>query len=265
MQLNDLTILVKGGGDLGSGVAWKLFNSGLNIAVIDLPNPLAIRRMVSFSEAVNKKAVTVDGVPAKKITSPPEFSGDFLEIFTISDKDIIKNFRPTVLIDATLKAIDNRTTFKDDAPLTIGLGPGFIAPDDIDCVIETNRGHNLGRVIWEGQAEKYTGVPGNIGGFTSERLLRAPDTGKFKPLKNIGDHVEKNELIGWVNQKELRAKINGVIRGLIAEGSHVKEKMKIGDVDPRGIKENVFKVSDKARSIGGGVLEAVLKWYNEQK
>ncbi|MDA3793366.1 MAG: selenium-dependent molybdenum cofactor biosynthesis protein YqeB, partial [Elusimicrobia bacterium] len=263
--LNELTILVKGGGDLGSGVAWKLFNAGLNITVLDLPRPMAIRRRVSFSEAINDKAVTVDGVQAKKIISLPEFRGDFVEVFTVDDKEILENFNPTVLVDATLKAIDHRTTSKNDAPLTIGLGNGFIAPDDIDCVIETNRGHNLGRVIWNGEAEKYTGVPGNIGGFTNKRLLRSPDTGKFKPLKKIGDHVEKNELIGWVNQKELRTHINGVIRGLIAEGAHVKEKMKIGDVDPRGIRENVYRVSDKARNIGGGVLEAVIKWFNEQK
>ncbi len=265
-NLNDLTILVKGGGDLGSGIAWKLFNAGLKVAVIDLPRPLAIRRMVSFSEAINKKAVTVDGVPAKKINSPPEFSEDFIEVFTVADKNTLESFNPTVLVDATLKAIDNRITFKDDAPFTMGLGPGFKAPDDIHCVIETNRGHNLGRVIWNGEAEKYTGLPGEIGGFTSKRLLRAPDTGRFKHLKNIGDHVEKNELIGWVNRKELRTKIIGVIRGLIAEGAHVKEKMKIGDVDPRGIKGNVYTVSDKARNIGGGVLEAVIKWFfNEQK
>ncbi|MGM0442147.1 MAG: selenium-dependent molybdenum cofactor biosynthesis protein YqeB [Elusimicrobiota bacterium] len=260
MKLSETTILIKGGGDLGSGIAWKLHRAGLKVAVVDLPSPMAIRREVSFSTAINDGSVNVDGVKGKHIQRVPDFKHNFVPVFDTSQSKIIKNFQPDVLVDSTLKALDNRTTFKDDAPFTVGVGPGFTAPDDIDCVIESNRGHYVGRTIWNGKAQKYTGVPGNIEGYTSQRLLRAPDSGKFRPLKKIGDSVQKDELIGWVNRSELRAGINGIIRGLIAEETHVKRNHKIGDIDPRGIKKNVFTVSDKARNIGGGVLEAVLAW-----
>ncbi len=258
MKLENTEILIKGGGDLGSGIAWKLYRAGLKVAVMDLPSPMAIRRRVSFSTAINEDSVDVDGVKGKHIRRGPDFKQNFLPVFDTSQNKIINNFQPDVLVDSTLKALDNRTTFKNDAPFTIGVGPGFTAPDDIDCVIESNRGHYVGRVIWNGKAQKYTGVPGNIEGYTSQRLLRAPDSGKFKSLKNIGDRVAKDELIGWVNRMELRAGVNGIIRGLIAEGTHVKKNHKIGDIDPRGIKENVYTVSDKSRNIGGGVLEAIL-------
>ncbi len=249
---------MKGGGDLGSGVAWKLFRSGLKVAVVDLPSPLSIRRQVSFSSAITEGLVTVDGIKAKRIKDPPDFKEDFIPVFTTEDKDILSVFKPVILVDATLKAIDNRTTSKGDAPFTIGLGPGFKSPENIDCIVETNRGHNLGRVIYDGEAEPYVPVPGNIDGFTVKRLLRAPDSGKFRALKKIGDRVAENDLIGWVNRSEVRAGVNGIIRGLITEGMHVKKDVKIGDIDPRGRKEYINTVSDKARAIGGGVLEAVI-------
>jgi len=260
MKLSEIKVLIKGGGDLGSGVAWKLFKSNINVAVMDLPDPMSIRRHVSFSTAIIDGTIVIENVHAKLITDISEFSKDFIPVFTTAHLDILQTLKPDVIVDATLKGIDNRTTNKDDAPLTIGLGPGFKAPENIDCIIETNRGHNLGKVIWQGEAEKYTGVPGNIQGYTYERLLRAPDDGKFEPLKKIGDHVQENELVGWVNRKEVRSMITGIIRGLIAEGTHVKKDSKIGDIDPRNRKEYIFTVSDKARSIGGGVLEAILGW-----
>ena len=260
MDIRKTTILVKGGGDLGSGVAWKLYRSGLKVAVVDLPSPMCIRREVSFSSALYQETISVDGVKGKRGRALPDFTEDFVPVFTTEDKKILSAFKPDVLVDATLKAIDNPTTSKNDAPLTIGLGPGFKAPENIDCIIETNRGHNLGRVIREGEAEPYVPVPGNIDGHTTDRILRAPAEGKFKPLKQIGDRVKKNELIGWVSRQEVRSGVSGIIRGLIMDGFHVKKELKIGDVDPRGKKEYASTVSDKARAIGGGVLEAVLHW-----
>ncbi|MFC2061103.1 selenium-dependent molybdenum cofactor biosynthesis protein YqeB [Elusimicrobiota bacterium] len=265
MDLKDIIVLVKGGGDMGSGAAWKLFRSGIKVAVIDLPNPLCVRRQVAFSTAIADKTVTVDGVAGRLIKEIPDFIDDYVPVFTTEQKHISEKLNPHVLVDATLKAIDNRTTNKGDAPLTIGLGPGFKAPDNIDCVIETNRRHHLGRVIWEGEAEEYTGIPDPIEGYTNERLIRAPASGRFKPLKKIGDVLQKNDIIGWVNRSEIRAGVHGIIRGLVAENMHVEEGFKMGDIDPRGIKEYVYTVSDKARNLGGGVLEAVLYWYNTGK
>ncbi len=260
--LKDIIVLIKGGGDQGSGAAWKLFRTGIKVAVVDIPHPLSIRREVSFSTAITEGTVVVDGVKGKLVTDIPDFTGDFIPVFTTEQKDILEKFKPAVLVDATLKGIDNRTTIKGDALLTIGLGPGFKASCNIDCVIETNCGHNLGRVIWEGEAEEYTGIPDNIEGYTAGRLLRSPADGKLKSLKKIGDTVEKNELIGHVAGKEIRSDIHGIIRGLIARETRIEKGCKIGDIDPRGKKEYAFTVSDKARSIGGGVLEAILYWFN---
>lgn len=266
MDIKTVTVLIKGGGDLGSGVAWRLFSSGFKVAVVDLPLPMCVRRQVSFSTAITEGSLEVEGVQGKFIKDNPDFNNEFIPVFTTEQKDILDKLNPTVLVDATLKAIDNRTTTKGDAPLTIGLGPGFKAPGNIDCVIETNQGNNMGKVIWDGEAEKYTGIPINIEGYTSEILLRAPADGKFTSLKKIGDNVEKNELIGWVSRKELRAGVHGMIRGLIADGTRVKNGYKMGDIDPRGgWKECVSTISDKARSVGEGVLEAILHWLSRQK
>lgn len=258
MDIRDLTVLVKGGGDLGSGVAWKLFRSGLKVAVVDLPSPLTIRRQVSFSSAITEGLITVDGVKAKRISDSPNFKDDFIPVFTTEDSQILSDFKPYVLVDATLKAADTRTTSKGDAPFTIGLGPGFKAPDNIDCLIEINTGHTLGRVIYKGESNPYLPSPENIEGFTEKRILIAPDEGRFRSLKRIGERVKENELIGWVNRTEVRAVLSGIIRGLISEGMHVKKESKIADIDPRGRKDYINTVSDKARAIGGGVLEAIL-------
>ncbi|MBN2407748.1 MAG: EF2563 family selenium-dependent molybdenum hydroxylase system protein [Elusimicrobia bacterium] len=260
MDLDTITVLVKGGGDVGTGVAHRLFCSGIKTAVADLSNPSCIRRFVSFSTAITDNSITVEGVAARLVREPFSFDGKYVPVFTIDRKDIMDSLKPAVIVDAVFKNIQKQHTIKGEAPFTVGLGPGFRAPDNIDCVIETKEGHNLGKVIWSGETEKYTDAPANIDGYTSQRVLRSPDTGRFKPLKKIGDMVEKNELIGWVNRKEIRAGVHGIIRGLVAEDIHLAENEKMGDVDPRSIKEYVFTISDRSRAIGGGVLEAVLAW-----
>lgn len=263
MDINSIIVLVKGGGDLGTGVAWKLYRSGIKVIVMDLPNPLSIRRYVSFSTAIDIGTHIVDGVKAQYTKNTLTLKEDLVHVITTDQTDLLQSINISICIDATLKGIDNRTTSKGDAPFTIGLGPGFKAPENIDCVIETKRGHNLGRVIYVGEAEKYTGIPGEIEGYTFERLIRSPTNGKFKSLKKIGDILEKNELIGWVNQKEVRSSIHGIIRGLIKNEMHIQKGFKMGDIDPRGIKDNIYTVSDKARNIGGGALEAILFWVKK--
>ncbi|MFH1416643.1 MAG: selenium-dependent molybdenum cofactor biosynthesis protein YqeB [Elusimicrobiota bacterium] len=265
MNFADIKVLIKGGGDLGSGIAFKLFRSGFNTSVVDLPQPMCIRRTVSFSSAIKEGEITIDGVTGILAHNISDFSPSSVSVFTSENNTIINALNPAVIIDATLKAIDNRTTKKQDAPLTIGLGPGFKAPEDIDCIIETNRGHNLGKVIWKGTAEQYTGIPGIICGHSQERLIRAPDNGIFEPAVKIGDTVEKGDLLGTVNRKSFHAAISGVIRGLISDTLPVTKNMKIGDIDPRGNRDSVYTVSDKARCIAGGVLEAILYWMHTGK
>jgi xanthine dehydrogenase accessory factor len=168
-----------------------------------------------------------------------------------------------VLIDAIL-AKENRGTRLDDAHLVIALGPGFWAGRDAHFVIETNRGHRLGRVIEEGEAEPNTGIPGEIAGLTWERVLRAPCAGRFQSHRSIGDPVSQGEIVAEVEGIPIKANIPGVMRGLLRDGLKVKEKMKVGDVDPRGIQQHCFTISEKARAIGGGVLEAILRKYNRE-
>jgi xanthine dehydrogenase accessory factor len=172
--------------------------------------------------------------------------------------DVIK---PDALVDATLAKRDTGIR-KGMAPITIALGPGFVAGVHADVVIETNRGHDLGRIITEGSAEANTGVPGSIGGFSGKRVLRSPTDGKFTARRSIGDHVAADEIIATVAEEAVRANISGVIRGLMRSDTAVTRGLKIGDIDPRGLKHNCYTISEKARAIGGSVLEAVLRVYN---
>ena len=169
--------------------------------------------------------------------------------------------QPDVVIDAIL-AKKNLGTHKNEAPLVIGLGPGFVAKQDVHMVIETNRGHNLGRIITSGSAEPDTGIPGSINGYTEERVLRAPCDGEFNARRSIGDSVKRGDAIGTVAQEPVVAKIDGVIRGLIRSSANVNRGLKIGDIDPRGRVDYCATISEKARAIGGSVLEAILRVYN---
>jgi xanthine dehydrogenase accessory factor len=228
-------------------------------------NPQAVRREVAFSEVIFDSEKEVEGVTAKRIESPDRI----LEVWKEGEIPIlidpeakVKDFlKPDVLIDATL-AKKNLGTKITDAPLVIGLGPGFHAGKDVHLVIETNRGHNLGRIISNGEAEPNTGIPGSISGYTEERVIRAPRAGNFKALKKIGDGVGVNEKVGMVENGEVRSRIAGVIRGLLRDGTEVWKGMKLGDVDPRGIKDHCHTISDKARTISGGVLQAILGHFN---
>ena len=261
-KMNDLVILIRGAGDLATGVAHRLAPCSFKVCMTEVSNPQAVRREVAFSEAIFDREKEVEGVTAKKIDSPRHIFQVWKEgkIPILIDPDAkVKEFlKPDVLIDATL-AKKNLGTKRTDAPLVIGLGPGFQAGKDVHLVIETNRGHNLGRIIASGEAEPNTGIPGSVAGYTEERVLRAPRAGKFSALKKIGDGIRTNEKVGMVGNAAVRSRIAGVIRGLLRDGTEVWEGMKLGDVDPRGIKAHCYTIPDKARTISGGVLQAILE------
>jgi xanthine dehydrogenase accessory factor len=265
-SLRDLVVGIKGAGEMASAVAWRLYMANIRrIFMMEVPQPLAVRRGVSFSEAVQMGSKLVEGVEAV-LTAGPHGFGQAWEagkIAVIVDPrwSSVEAVRPDVLVDAIL-AKRNLGTSLQDAPLVIGLGPGFSAGGDVHLVIETNRGHNLGRIIEEGSAEPDTGVPGEIAGFSAHRVLRAPASGVFEAEMEIGHRVRRGDVVGFVRGEEVKAGIDGVIRGLIAPGTPVEEGLKLGDVDPRGDASYCDTISDKARAIAGSVLEAILRVYN---
>ncbi len=265
MLKKDLIILIKGGGEMASGIAQRLVRSGFRVCMTEIPEPLAVRRAVSFCEAVFAGQTEVEGLAARRVSGIEAIRRCWGEgeIPVVVDPGCVirKVLAPDVLVDAIL-AKHNTGTALADAPLVIGLGPGFRAGRDAHVVIETNRGHHLGRVIEEGEAEPDTGTPGDIGGHTWERVLRAPASGKFRGLKRIGEPVERGEVLAEVGDLPLAAPISGVLRGILHDGLAVEPNMKVGDVDPRGAPAHCLTVSEKARAIAGAVLEAVLRKYN---
>ena len=266
IPLHEIIIAVKGAGEMASAVAWRLHMSNFRkILMMETDYPLAVRREVSFCEAVHEGEKEVEKVKAVRVQKTDEIKPCWQknEIAVVVDPQwqTLKAIQPEVVVDAVL-AKRNLGTQLNEAPLVIGLGPGFYATKDVHLVIETNRGHNLGIIITSGEAEPNTGTPGAIGGFTEERVLRAPGDGKFQSVRNIGDYVNQNEVLGSVAGVEVRARIAGVLRGLIRPNSQVTKGLKIGDVDPRGEASYCFTISDKARAIGGSVLEAILRSYN---
>ena len=257
----EIPLVVKGGGEMASGVAHRLARSGFRVCLTEIAEPQAVRRGVAFGEAVFEGCKEVEGFVARRVSGEREVRRAWEEkmIPLVVDPEcrIREILRPAILVDAIL-AKRNTGTRLEDAPLVIGLGPGFRAGKDVHLVVETNRGHNLGRVIEEGEAEPDTGVPGEIGGYTWERVLRAPAAGRFRVKRQIGDAVQKGERVAEVEGFGVEAPIAGVLRGILRDGLFVPQGMKVGDIDPRGIRTHCFTISDKARAIGGGVLEAIL-------
>ena len=266
-DLHELVVLIRGAGEMASGVAHRLHQSHFKICMIEIPHPLAVRREVTFSEAIYEGEKEVEGIRAKLISKLEEveltWEQGAIPILIDPDAKIARNFlKPDVLVDAIM-AKKNLGTQVNDASLVIGLGPGFTAEKDVHIVIETNRGNNLGKMILKGSAEPDTGIPGEIGGYTIERLLRTMKKGVFHPQRSIGERVNKGAVVAVVEDFPVIAKISGVVRGLLRDGVEVKKGMKVGDIDPRGKREVCFMISDKARAIGGGVLEAILYRFNK--
>ena len=266
-KIGELVVLIRGAGEMASGVAHRLYQSHFKICMLEITHPLAVRREVSFCEAIYEGEKEVEGVRAKFISKTRQIQAVWKEgkipLLIDPDGKETKNFlKPDVLIDAIM-AKKNLGTQIDDAPLVIGLGPGFSVGKDVHVVIETNRGHNLGKMILNGNAESDTGIPGEIGGYTVERVLRTMKKGVFRPQKLIGERVNKGSVVAVVDDFPVIAKISGVVRGLLRGGIEVKKGIKVGDIDPRGKKELCFTISDKARAIAGGVLEAILYEFNQ--
>lgn len=264
VSTDELRVLIKGAGELASGVAHRLSRCHFSVLMTEIPQPQAVRRGVALCEAVYEGEKEVEGVVAKLISSPDEVPGVWqdgrLPLLVDPEARVRDILKPDILIDAII-AKRNLGTKISDAPLVIGLGIGFYAGRDVHAVIETNRGHNLGRVILKGEAEADTGVPGVIAGFSAERVLRAPEAGRFLTKKRIGNYVKAGDVVASVDGAPVKAIIDGVIRGLLRDGTQVYKGMKSGDIDPRGISENCYTISDKARSIAGGVLEAILSRF----
>ena len=266
MKLSDITIAIKGAGEMASAVAWRLYKANFKkLLMMETVNPRAVRREVSFCEAVYDGQKEVEKISAALARNADNIKScwEKNQIAVVADPQwqTLGMIEFDVLVDAIL-AKKNLGTNKDSAPLVIGLGPGFYAGKDVHMVVETNRGHNLGRIITSGKAEPNTGVPGAVSGFTEERVLRATADGKFQSHRSIGEHVRADEIVGSVAGYEVRARIDGVIRGLIRPHSLVTTGLKIGDIDPRGQTSYCYTISEKARAIGGAVLEAVLRVYN---
>ena len=251
--------IVRGGGDLATGIIYRLWRCGFRVLSLETHAPLVVRRTVSAASAVFDGSCVIDGMPVRKISSAEEvfLSGD-VSVLVDPEGDSIKALRPNLLVDAIM-AKRNTGTAINMAPLVIGIGPGFTAKVDVHYVVETKRGHYLGRLISDGGAIPNTGIPGMEMGYTTERLLRAPADGYLTPLAEIGDHVEAGEVVGADGRKEVRAQIRGMLRGLIHPSVYVTEGLKIGDVDPRDVREHCFSITDKALAIAGGVLEAILR------
>ncbi|MEW6671867.1 MAG: selenium-dependent molybdenum cofactor biosynthesis protein YqeB [Thermodesulfobacteriota bacterium] len=265
-ELNQLVVGIKGAGEMASAIAWRLYKANVRkIFMMEIPSPLAVRRAVSYCEAVHKSLSTVEGVEARMVDEaegiPAVWNKKAMAVLVDPHWKAVKKMQPHVVIDAIL-AKTNLGTAAAEAPLVIGLGPGFTAPGDVHMVIETNRGHHLGRIITDGSAENNTGIPGNIGGYSEQRVLRAPLDGIFKTRHSITDLVGSSDVIGTVEAEKVYAGIDGVLRGLIRSGSRVSRGLKIGDIDPRKDKSYCYTISDKARAIGGSVLEAILRVYN---
>ncbi len=253
-------VLIKGAGDLGTGVAVRLWRCGFGVIMTEIAEPTVIRRTVAFAEAVYAGRAVVEGIEARRVDGTPDvpecLRRGAIPVLVDSEGTIGRSLGADVVVDATLSK-RNVGTRLADAPIVIALGPGFKAGVDAHAVVETNRGHNLGRVILEGEAEPDTGVPGVIAGAGSERVLRASKEGRFLAARAIGDRVLAGEAVGSVEGTPVVVAIGGILRGLLRSGLRVEAGLKVGDVDPRAVSEHCHTISDKALAIGGGVLEAI--------
>lgn len=261
MRENNI-VLVRGAGDIATGTIQKLVRAGFLVIATETERPSAIRRQVALSEAVYEGSFTVEDITAVRVDTITEadqvMSSGQVAIIVDPSCKLLSELRPLAVIDAIL-AKKNLGTSREMAPITIALGPGFIAGEDVDIVIETMRGHNLGRLIFEGSALPNTGTPGIIEGMGKERVLHAPVAGTLHNRAVISDTIEKGQIIADIDGHPVIASMDGILRGLIRDGFQVPLGFKIADIDPRDSeKENCFTISDKARCIGGAVLEAIL-------
>jgi xanthine dehydrogenase accessory factor len=257
----DMLVVIKGAGDLASGVAARLHRCRFPVIMTELPNPLMVRRTVAFGEAVYENEAIVEGIRARRVedvaTAHRVLQENAIPVLVDPEARCLAELTPAVLVDAIM-AKHNAGTSLADAPIVIAIGPGFTAGVDCHAVIETKRGHSLGRAIYAGSAEPDTGRPGSVGGKTGQRILRAPVTGIVEGLVAIGQPVTEGQVVATVRGHPVRAATTGVLRGLVRSGTRIAQGVKIGDVDPRADPAHCYLISDKALAIAGGVLEAIL-------
>lgn len=250
--------IVRGGGDLATGIIYRLWRAGFKVLALEIEKPLVVRRTVSAAQAIFDGEYTIEDMPVKKINNINDlYWNKDVSIYVDPLGKSIRYLKPDVLVDAIMAKVNIGTRI-DMAPLVIGVGPGFTAKVDVDYVVETKRGHTLGRLISSGSAIPNTGIPGMEMGYTIERILRSPSDGFVKALKDIGDYVLPGEIIAYVNGYPVYAEIKGVLRGLIHPSVNTSKNLKIGDIDPKNEKKYCFSITDKALAVGGGVLEALL-------
>lgn len=262
MKISECLVIVRGGGDLATGTIHCLFSCGFKVLVLETGQPTTIRRLAAFSEVMYQNDIEVEGIKACRIESQEDiedcFASGILPVAKDPDGVWIKRLRPQVVVDGII-AKKNLGTKIGMAPLVIGLGPGFCAGEDVHVVIETMRGHRLGRILRQGRAVPNTGVPGVIAGVSKERVIHAPAAGVMHENSAIGDIVSKDDVIAYIDDTPVYATIDGVLRGLLHGGLEVTKGFKIADIDPRiSEKGNCVTISDKARTIAGGVLQAIL-------
>lgn len=256
-----MLVVIRGAGDLASGIALRLRRAHIRVVMTDIERPTAIRRTVCFSQAIVHGETTVEDITARRAETPEQalalLENGVIPVLADPEGACIPVLKPDAVVDAIL-AKKNLGTKIADAPVVIGVGPGFTAGQDCHAVVETMRGHYLGRVIHEGGAIPNTGIPGLIGGFAGERVLRAPADGVFHQMLDIGAQVKMGDIAATVNGEPMLCTLDGVLRGILADGTPVFKGMKAGDIDPRCKVEHCYMASDKALSVGGGVLEALL-------
>lgn len=254
-------VLIRGGGDLGSGVAIRLRRAGFQVLITELPQPLSVRRLVCFSEAIYTGTSTIEGISARLCREIVEkesiFANGEIAVMIDPEAHYARMSQPFVWVDARMIKRTSDTSITD-APLVIGLGPGFEAGVHCHAVVETNRGHRMGRVFWEGSTEPNTGMPESVREYGVERVLRSPADGTLHLNTHICDSVHQGELICEVAGHPIVAPFDGVLRGILHEGQLVTMGLKIGDLDPRNDTSLCELVSDKALAVGGGVLEAIM-------
>ncbi len=262
-----MLVVIRGAGDIASGIALRLFRAGMQVVMCDLTVPTSIRRTVCFSEAIRLGETSVEGVRgvlcADAAAARMAAAAGNVAVLVDPEAACVRDLAPDALVDAIL-AKRNLGTTRDMAPVVIGVGPGFTAREDCDAAVETMRGHYLGRVYYEGSPIPNTAVPGLIGGYAGERVMRAPADGVFEPCVEIGARVAAGDVCATVAGEPMRATIDGVVRGLLQAGIPVHKGMKCGDVDPRCHPEYIESASDKALAVGGGVLEAILALSGEK-
>jgi len=260
-DFSDHTVIVRGGGDIGTGVIWRLRRVGFPVVVLELERPLTVRRTVSFSTAVTDGSIVIDGVEGIRVLSMADAMATSTDgVVPVLVSPQLPEDPVSVVVDARL-AKRNLGTSMDQAPFVVALGPGFSAGDDCHAIVETKRGHDLGRVIWEGPAAPNTGVPGLIGGASADRVLHADIAGALTWDVTFGDIVEKDQAIGTIDGRPIHSKVGGTVRGLLLQGP-VAAGLKIADIDPRADAAAIHHISDKSLSVAGGVLEAVLVWLD---